>query len=137
MLQFFNVLARIIFNFFSLEEPFLYMQRLYRGSEDDVEGISLPFRRISRVRRKFYLGINYNDYRQLKDFIIPFGTEVIDSEAFSGCFSLTNITIPDSIKVIGPRSFEGCYSLTNIAIPHTHTVCVPYYKAAPYNISHT
>ena len=20
---------------------------------------------------------------------------------------------------------------------HTHTVCVPYYKAAPYNISHT
>ena len=22
-------------------------------------------------------------------------------------------------------------------ISHTHTVCVPYYKAAPYNISHT
>ena len=22
-------------------------------------------------------------------------------------------------------------------IIHTHTVCVPYYKAAPYNISHT
>ena len=23
------------------------------------------------------------------------------------------------------------------ASPHTHTVCVPYYKATPYNISHT
>ena len=28
--------------------------------------------------------------------------------------------------------------LNEIVIPgHTHTVCVPYYKAAPYNISHT
>ena len=26
------------------------------------------------------------------------------------------------------------YECPNI---HTHTVCVPYYKAAPYNISHT
>ena len=24
-----------------------------------------------------------------------------------------------------------------ISKAHTHTVCVPYYKAAPYNISHT
>ena len=24
-----------------------------------------------------------------------------------------------------------------LAKEHTHTVCVPYYKAAPYNISHT
>ena len=24
-----------------------------------------------------------------------------------------------------------------IVVAHTHTVCVPYYKAAPYNISHT
>ena len=27
-----------------------------------------------------------------------------------------------------------CWSHTHT---HTHTVCVPYYKAAPYNISHT
>ena len=36
----------------------------------------------------------------------------------------------------GPRSFiirtEDCHDQK-----HTHTVCVPYYKAAPYNISHT
>ena len=25
----------------------------------------------------------------------------------------------------------------NLVTSHTHTVCVPYYKAAPYNISHT
>ena len=28
-------------------------------------------------------------------------------------------------------------SCTKIMKEHTHTVCVPYYKAAPYNISHT
>ena len=28
-------------------------------------------------------------------------------------------------------------SRINYSTIHTHTVCVPYYKAAPYNISHT
>ena len=27
--------------------------------------------------------------------------------------------------------------IKNKVIKHTHTVCVTYYKAAPYNISHT
>ena len=28
-------------------------------------------------------------------------------------------------------------NITDKMLVHTHTVCVPYYKAAPYNISHT
>ena len=30
-----------------------------------------------------------------------------------------------------------CYNYCSKNGEHTHTVCVPYYKAAPYNISHT
>ena len=38
---------------------------------------------------------------------------------------------------------SSCYNLMKLCYSdrypdgHTHTVCVPYYKAAPYNISHT
>ena len=37
-------------------------------------------------------------------------------------------------RTLIPKSFNN-----NFLDPgkHTHTVCVPYYKAAPYNISHT
>ena len=32
--------------------------------------------------------------------------------------------------------YTGLY-IFGVIDEHTHTVCVPYYKAAPYNISHT
>ena len=43
---------------------------------------------------------------------------------------------------IPDKYFYDCILLTKLIIPNciskiTHTVCVPYYKAAPYNISHT
>ena len=53
----------------------------------------------------------------------------IDSGAFSGCTSITNITIPDGVTSISWGAFSGCTSLTKITLPfvgespnarHTH-----------------
>ena len=46
---------------------------------------------------------------------------------------ITTISIPENIIIIKKQAFSDCTALTNI---HTQCVC-PYYKAAPYNISHT
>ena len=87
---------------------------------------------------------------KLRHVIIPDSVKSIESYAFSGCSSLNNVKIPNSVIEIGVYAFSECSSLTNIKVSnnitrirtgtfsiHTHTVCVPYYKAAPYNISHT
>ena len=39
---------------------------------------------------------------------VPEGTEVIGSEAFSGCAAVTRVTVPDSVTVIGEDAFTGC-----------------------------
>ena len=45
----------------------------------------------------------------------------INSSAFSGCSSLTNITMPDSVTSIGSSAFSGCSLLTSITIPNNVT----------------
>ncbi|MBR0231737.1 MAG: leucine-rich repeat protein [Clostridia bacterium] len=39
---------------------------------------------------------------------------VIDSEAFRGCTSLTNVIIPAGVKSIEMDSFDGCIRLTTV-----------------------
>ena len=49
--------------------------------------------------------------------LIPKTVEIIDSSAFDGCSTLTEITIPDSVKEIGTSAFNDCRSLSKIVIP--------------------
>ena len=49
--------------------------------------------------------------------LIPKNVEIIDSSAFDGCSTLTEITIPDSVKEIGTSAFNDCRSLSKIVIP--------------------
>ena len=49
-----------------------------------------------------------------KNYTIPDSVTSIDSNAFSGCESLTNITIPDSVTSIGDSAFGDCHNLTDI-----------------------
>ena len=49
------------------------------------------------------------------------GVTEIDSSAFSGCSSLTNVTIPDSVTSIGSGAFYGCTDLMSVAIGNSVT----------------
>ena len=53
--------------------------------------------------------------------------------------TLTSIQLKILLERLSGMSYEAIRTITDVNLnrPHTHTVCVPYYKAAPYNISHT
>ena len=47
-------------------------------------------------------------------YVIPDGVNIIDSESFNGCSSLTDIVIPSSVETIENEAFYSCYNLTNV-----------------------
>ena len=49
--------------------------------------------------------------------IIPYGTTMIGTRAFSECNNLESITIPDGVTSIGSSAFYSCYKLKSITIP--------------------
>lgn len=70
-------------------------------------------------------GVEYSDDKKKlvrcpKDFegeyIIPNGTEIIESESFAECTKLTSITIPDSVTDIMPYTFSGCSLLNSLTL---------------------
>ena len=77
----------------------------------------------------YYLGNDTNPYiilvkaksTSITSCNIHDDTKFIHSFAFSGCYSLTNVTIPNSVTNIGYGAFYGCSSLTNITIPNSVT----------------
>ena len=71
-----------------------------------------------------YLGNKTNPYlvlvsvdKSINKLEINSQTSFIQSSAFLGCSSLTNITIPEGVTSIGNSAFSDCSSLTNITIP--------------------
>ncbi len=50
------------------------------------------------------------------EYVIPEGTEIIESEAFAECTKLTSITIPDSVIDIMPYAFSGCSLLNSLTL---------------------
>lgn len=53
--------------------------------------------------------------------IIPYGTTMIGTRAFSECNNLESITIPDGVTSIGNFAFSDCTSLASITIPDSMT----------------
>jgi len=49
-------------------------------------------------------------------YSIPFGTELVQEYAFSGCSGLTSVSIPSSVRDINQNAFEGCSGLSELTI---------------------
>lgn len=51
------------------------------------------------------------------DLIIPYGTTIINTYAFTGFTFLKSVMIPDTVTTIGSTSFSYCTALESIKIP--------------------
>ena len=63
----------------------------------------------------------FSDCKELVNITIPDSVTYIGYCAFSGCTGLTSVTIPDSVTSIGHSAFSGCTGLTSITIPDSVT----------------
>ena len=54
--------------------------------------------------------------KDLQEYTIKPGTEIICSEAFYQCEHLTSLEIPESVKEIGDGAFYGCRNLKSITL---------------------
>ena len=54
-------------------------------------------------------------------FQVPEDVFAIESGAFKGCSSLTDIKLPEDLRTIGYWAFSGCSGLTGIELPDTVT----------------
>lgn len=61
----------------------------------------------------YYAQHLYLNGEEIKELVIPEGTERIGSYAFKECIGLTSIDIPEGVTEIGERAFEYCSSLTS------------------------
>ena len=55
------------------------------------------------------------------NYIIPNSVNMIGTNAFSVCNSLTSVSIPSNVTYIADGAFDGCNGLTNVTIPGSVT----------------
>ncbi len=55
----------------------------------------------------------------LTDILIPASVVTIESEAFYGCRALSSITVPNTVMNMGAGVFSGCTGLQTLSIPFT------------------
>lgn len=67
-----------------------------------------------------YWGGNGNP-RDLTEFVVPAGCQLIGPYAFAGCQSLKTITIPDTVTKIGNYAFSSGLNLELVKLPDTVT----------------
>lgn len=58
-------------------------------------------------------------------YVVPEGTELIGSEAFSECEGISSIGLPNTLTNIGYYVFDGCKGLSNLDIPESVTLLGP------------
>ena len=117
-----NELNNISYKIFNISKPKLVMTPILK-SEIQLSSEVTEKDLASAIEDKF--GVLYSkDGKRLlkckstlKTYSISNNTEVICSNAFSGCTSLKQISIPDSVTTIGDFAFWGCVSLQKITIP--------------------
>ena len=66
--------------------------------------------------------ISYPGNQNVKNYVVPEGTEIIDDGMFEYCEHLETIEFADSIRQIGDSSFSGCDSITKIVFPEGLTI---------------
>ncbi|MCR5113668.1 MAG: leucine-rich repeat domain-containing protein [Acholeplasmatales bacterium] len=60
-------------------------------------------------------------YSDITGINIPYGVEIIESDAFIDCENLASIVIPDSVKTVGRMAFAKCISLKSVTLPKNLT----------------
>ena len=55
--------------------------------------------------------------KDMVEYAIPYGVDVICDDAFNGCTELKTLSISDSVVFIGDFAFNQCHLLDNLTIP--------------------
>ena len=98
------------------ETAFLRCNKLNAVYIEDLEAwLKINFELYSNPLRSAHrLFLNGNE---IKEIIIPFSIDKINSYVFQGCYSLENVVFHDSISEIGSFAFAECKGLKNVVIP--------------------
>lgn len=80
------------------------MRKLYPENEQRKEE---EFTHPEETRKKY----------EVKEIIIPFGTQNIESGAYYDYKGLERVEIPETVRTIGDRAFEYCEALSEVVLP--------------------
>ena len=67
---------------------------------------------------KYSAHLYSDEYTEITNLKIPFGTKNISSNAFSGAKYVGTVNIPNTVQAIGSSAFSGCSSLKSLVLPN-------------------